>query len=332
MTGPASAAPLLDVAELSIAFRAAGRQVQALDGVSFSVLPGEVVAIVGESGSGKTVAALSTMGLLPPHVARIGGGSIRFEGTEILGAAEAVLGRLRGSRIGMIFQEPMTALNPVLTIGEQVAEPLVLHRGASRKAAREQALALLRLVRLADPGRLLGAYPHQLSGGMRQRVMIAQALACEPSLLIADEPTTALDVTVQAQIMALLRGLQQQLGMAMVLITHDLALVSAFAARIVVMYAGRVVEQGPTARILSAPAHPYTQGLLAATLQLGEGRRERIAEIPGTVRVVSAVEEQCYFHPRCPHAAPACLAGRPPLRPVAAGHKAACIRVGADHG
>jgi peptide/nickel transport system ATP-binding protein len=323
--------PLLDVTGLSVAFRGARGGVQALDEVSFSVAAGETVALVGESGSGKTVAGLSIMRLLPAHAATIHAGSIRFAGEEVPAMDEAALRAFRGARAAMIFQEPMTSLNPVLTIGDQVAEPLLLHRGLTRRAALAEARDLLRRVRLPDPDALLRAYPHQLSGGMRQRAMIAQAIACGPALLIADEPTTALDVTVQAQVLGLLAELQRELGMALLLITHDLAVVAQVAARTVVLYAGRVAEQGPTQLLLDAPAHPYTRGLLAATLELGGGRRGRIPEIPGSVKVVSEPEPLCHFAPRCPLAAADCLAQRPPLREVRRGRMAACLRVEAAH-
>jgi peptide/nickel transport system ATP-binding protein len=319
--------PLLQVAGLSVAFRGARGDVQALDDVSFTVAAGETVALVGESGSGKTVAALSIMQLLPARTATIRGGSIRFADDDVLAMDEPGLRAFRGARAAMIFQEPMTSLNPVLTIGDQVAEPLLLHRGLSRRAALAEARELLRRVRLPDADALLKAYPHQLSGGMRQRVMIAQAIACGPTLLIADEPTTALDVTVQAQVLALLADLQRELGMALLLITHDLAVVAQVAARTVVLYAGRVAEEGPTPRILEAPAHPYTRGLLAATLELGGGRRGRIPEIPGSVKLVNAPEPLCHFAPRCPLAAADCLAGRPTLREIGPRHRAACLHL-----
>jgi peptide/nickel transport system ATP-binding protein len=322
---------LLEVSGLSVAFRGARGNVQALDDVSFTVGAGETVALVGESGSGKTVAALSLMRLLPAHAATIQAGSIRFAGDEVLAMDEAALRAFRGARAAMIFQEPMTSLNPVLTIGDQVAEPLLLHRGLTRRAALAEARELLRRVRLPDPDALLRAYPHQLSGGMRQRAMIAQAIACRPALLIADEPTTALDVTVQAQVLALLAELQRELGMALLLITHDLAVVAQVAARTVVLYAGRVAEQGPTQLLLDAPAHPYTRGLLAATLELGGGRRGRIPEIPGSVKIVTEPESLCHFAPRCPLAGADCLAQRPPLREIRPGQAAACLRAEARH-
>jgi oligopeptide/dipeptide ABC transporter ATP-binding protein len=323
--------PLLRVEGLSVRFAGTRGGVQALDDVSFEVAAGEAVALVGESGSGKTVAALSLLRLLPESAQRQSG-RIRFAGRDVLALDAAALRGFRGGDAAMIFQEPMTALNPVLSIGEQVAEPLVLHRGLGWRAAMAEARDLLRLVRLADPDALLPAFPHQLSGGMRQRVMIAQAIACRPALLIADEPTTALDVTVQAQILALLRGLQRELGMALLLITHDLAVVADIAARTIVLYAGRVAESGPTGRLLAAPAHPYTQGLLASTLELGRGRGGRIAEIPGMVKLVTQPDPACHFAERCPRAEAACRITRPPLLAVAPGHQAACLRLAAPHG
>jgi oligopeptide/dipeptide ABC transporter ATP-binding protein len=323
-----SDAKLLDLRDLSVLFRTARGTVQALDGMSLSIAAGETVALVGESGSGKTVAALALMRLLP-RTARIAGGSAMFQGADLLAMDEPRLVETRGARIGMVFQEPMTSLNPVLRIGEQVAEPLLLHRGLTRRQALAEARDLLRLVRLPDADALLHAYPHQLSGGMRQRVMIAQAIACRPALLIADEPTTALDVTVQAQILALLARLQRDLGMALLLITHDLGVVAQVAARTVVLYAGRVAETAPTARLLAAPAHPYTRGLLGATLDLDGASGGRIPEIPGSVTPIAAPLPECHFAPRCALAMPACRAARPLLRAIAPGHDAACIRADA---
>jgi peptide/nickel transport system ATP-binding protein len=316
---------LLDLRGLSVVFRTARGTVQALDEVSLSVAPGETVALVGESGSGKTVAALALMRLLPPRTAHITAGTAAFEGADLLSMPEAALRRTRGARIAMVFQEPMTSLNPVLRIGEQVAEPLLLHRGLTRRQALAEARDLLQLVRLPDADAQLQAYPHQLSGGMRQRVMIAQAIACRPALLIADEPTTALDVTVQAQILALLGGLQRELGMALLLITHDLGVVAQVAARTVVLYAGRVAEVAPTAKLLDMPRHPYTRGLLGATLELGTAGTGRIPEIPGSVKLVTAPHPECHFAPRCTRATPACRLARPALEEHALGHAVACI-------
>jgi peptide/nickel transport system ATP-binding protein len=306
-------------------FRSGRGTVQALDDVSLSIASGETVALVGESGSGKTVAALALMRLLPPRTAHITAGTAAFEGDDLLSMPDRKLRRTRGARIAMVFQEPMTSLNPVLRIGEQVAEPLLLHLGLTRRQARSEALDLLRLVRLPDAEAQMQAYPHQLSGGMRQRVMIAQAIACRPALLIADEPTTALDVTVQAQILALLASLQRELGMALLLITHDLGVVAQVAARTVVLYAGRVAEVAPTRRLLSAPWHPYTRGLLGATLELGSARAERIPEIAGSVKIVAAPDTECHFAPRCPRAEPDCRSARPPLLERAPGHVVACF-------
>ena len=318
-------APLLDLRGLSVVFRSGRGIVQALDDVGFSIAPGETVALVGESGSGKTVAALALMRLLPLRTAEVTAGTAMFEGADLLSMPDSQLRGTRGARMAMVFQEPMTSLNPVVRIGEQVAEPLLLHLGLTRRQALSEARDLLRLVRLPDPDAQMQAYPHQLSGGMRQRVMIAQAIACRPALLIADEPTTALDVTVQAQILALLAGLQRDLGMALLLITHDLGVVARVATRTVVLYAGRVAEAAPTRHILSMSRHPYTRGLLGATLELGSARAGRIPEIAGTVKLVTAPDAECHFAPRCPRAGPACLSTRPPLLERAPGHAVACV-------
>ncbi len=302
MAGPSDA--ILAVEGLAVTFRGR-RPVHAVSDMSFSISRGEVVAVVGESGSGKSVTSLSIMGLLPP-TADIKG-SIRFKrrdgATVDLASGKAASG-LRGAQIAMIFQEPMTSLNPVLRIGEQIGEGLRLHEGLDHGAARERARELLALVGIPDPDSRLDAYPHELSGGMRQRVMIAIALACRPSLLIADEPTTALDVTIQAQILDLLRRLQRELGMAVLFITHDLGVVAEFAARTVVMYGGRVVESGPTDAILSQPRHPYTAGLLTSLPKItrpGEAR-ERVKPIPGQPPDLRNLPSGCAFHPRCGHA------------------------------
>ena len=302
-----------------------------LEGVSFGVEAGCTTALIGESGCGKSMAALAIMGLLPDGV-RHTGGTVRLQGEDLSAAAPARLRDLRGSAVSMVFQEPMTALNPLYPIGEQIAETLRTHQRLGRRAARAGALDMLRAVEIAAPERRIDAYPHQLSGGMRQRVMIAIALACRPKLLIADEPTTALDVTVQAQIFDLLQTLQRQEGTAMLLITHDLHVVADIADRVAVLYAGCCVETGPTAEVLAHPQHPYTRGLLACTppLRLGEAARTPaapLAEIPGMVPPLGARGSGCSFRPRCALAAEDCGL-RPPLADVRPGHAAACWRVG----
>jgi oligopeptide/dipeptide ABC transporter ATP-binding protein len=311
---------LLSVQGLSVAFGPS----RVLEDVSLDVGDAEVVGVVGESGSGKSMTALAVMGLLPPG-GRIGAGRILFEGRDITALREAGMARLRGARMAMIFQDPTASLNPVLTVGEQVAEVLRHHRGLDRRAARAEAVALLGLVEIADAPRRVDDYPHQLSGGMRQRAMIAIALACRPRLLIADEPTTALDATVQAGILDLLRGLRRDLGMAVLLITHDLGVVSEICERVVVVYAGRIAEAGAAEAILGRPAHPYTRALLAAIPRL-EGPIGELAAIGGTVPAPDGLPPGCRFAPRCPHALPACDAAPPALRPTAAGTEAACIR------
>ena len=293
-----------------------------LDGVSFSIGDGEVVGVVGESGSGKSMTALSTMRLLPTSVG-VTSGRILFEGVDLLGRSEAEMRRIRGDRIAMIFQEPMSSLNPVLTIGEQIAETLAWHRGMDRAGARRRAIELLDLVEIPAAAKRVGDYPHQLSGGMRQRVMIAIALACEPKLLIADEPTTALDVTVQAQVLDLLRGLRQELAMSVMLITHDLGVVAEFADRVVVLYAGRVAETGPVKALFREPAHPYTQGLLASIPPL-DGPLAKPRPIPGSVPALIDMPSGCRFHPRCTIATGRCTATQPAFVRLDRGHEAAC--------
>ena len=316
-----ASSPLLDVRGLTIAF---GDTVRVRD-LSFAVHEAETVAIVGESGSGKSLSGLAMMRLLP-RSARIAGGVMAFMGRDLAVIDERELRRLRGREVAMIFQEPMTSLNPVLTIGAQIAEVVMLHEGLSRAAARRRAIELLDRVRVPDPARRVDDYPHRLSGGMRQRVMIAMAVACGPRLLIADEPTTALDVTIQAQVLDLLDGLRRDLSMGLILITHDLGVVGQWADRVVVMYAGTKVEEAPPGPIFADPRHPYTAGLLAASPRVGGGRSYRsgpLPEIPGNI--ASAVDEAgCSFAPRCPHAIASCRIERPPLLPVGADRLAAC--------
>ncbi len=303
---------------------------RAVDGVSFSVGYGETLAIVGESGCGKSVTSLSILRLIASPPGRTVEGQVMFEGRDLLGVSEPEMRRIRGDAISMIFQEPMTSLNPVLTIGHQIAEVLILHRGLSRNDAGLRAVEMLRLTRIPEPERRATQYPHQLSGGMRQRVMIAMALACEPRLLIADEPTTALDVTIQAQILDLMRELKQRTGAAIVLITHDLGVVAEMAQRVVVMYAGRKVEEAPVAALFAHPRHPYTRGLLDSVPKLGHatrgaaGARRRLAEIAGTVPSLSDPIVGCAFAPRCAYAVRRCHDECPPLEEKAPGHHAAC--------
>ena len=298
-------APLLEVRDLRVRFDTPLGSVEVLDGVSLELAQGEALGIVGESGCGKTVTALSVLGLLPrPQGRVVEGSSIRFRGEEIVDAGEARLRRLRGNEISMIFQEPMSSLNPVLTVGEQVAEPLRVHRGMDRTSARAEALRLLEDVRIPEAGRRLASYPHELSGGMRQRVMLAMALACRPALLLADEPTTALDVTTQAQILELIAELRARHGLALVLVTHDLGVVAQVADRVLVMYAGQVVESGPVRELLADPLHPYTRGLLASVPR-GHGAA-RLETIAGTVPPPAEWLPGCRFRPRCPLATDGC--------------------------
>jgi peptide/nickel transport system ATP-binding protein len=315
--------PLLDVQALQVAFPSVGGDVRAVDGVTFTVAEGETVCVVGESGCGKSLTALSLLRLLPP-AARFGAGSrILFEGRDLLALDEESLRRLRGREIAMIFQEPMTALNPVLTVGEQIAEVVRVHTGARRADAWQRAVEMLTQVGIADAPTRAKQYPHELSGGMRQRVMIAMALVLAPRLVIADEPTTALDVTIQAQILELLRGLRASGGMALLLITHDLGVVAEMASRVIVMYAGRVVEEAPVDALFARPSHPYTEGLLAAMPRLDDSR-DRLITIRGTVPPPHALPSGCTFRDRCPHAFDRCATEEPVLYQVEAAHRARC--------
>jgi oligopeptide transport system ATP-binding protein len=307
--------PLLDVEALSVTFRSERGPVRAVDGASFRVNAGETLAIVGESGSGKSVTALSLLGLLGDN-ARVDSGRILFEGRDLLSLNQEQLRGIRGDRISMIFQEPMSSLNPVLTIGKQVAEPLWLHRGCSWPEALEQAEELLSRVSIPDARDRLAQYPHHFSGGMRQRVMIAMALACSPRLIIADEPTTALDVTVQAQILELLKNLTRETGAALILITHDLGLVARYAERVAVMYAGRIVETATARALYAQPRHPYTRGLMASVPSLTGTPGARLATIPGQPPDSAALPPGCAFAPRCPHAREVCGQAAPPLELV----------------
>ena len=318
--------PVLELRDVTVTLPTDRGPLRPVDGVSFAVEPGRTLAVVGESGCGKSVTALSIMGLLPQG-ARIGG-SIRFDGRELTTLDAEDWRRKRGREMAMIFQEPMTSLNPAFRAGEQVAEALRLHQGLSPRAALDRAIEMLDHVRIPDAARRAMQYPHQLSGGMRQRVMIAMALACRPRLLIADEPTTALDVTVQAQILALIDELKAATGTAVVLITHDLGVVADHADDVVVMYAGRVAEQAPAASLFARPEHPYTVGLLGAAPSL-EGGAARLASIEGTVPDLRNPPPGCRFAPRCPFAEARC-AEQPPLAELAAGHRAACWRAPLD--
>ncbi|MCX7931264.1 MAG: ABC transporter ATP-binding protein [Rhodovarius sp.] len=311
---------MLEVESLSVIFRTGRGPLRAVDGVSLSLLPGRSLALVGESGCGKSATALALMGLLPPD-ARVEG-RIRFEGMDLLAMAPAARRALNGGAMAMIFQEPMTSLNPAFTVGEQVAEAIRIHEGATPEQAMRRAIAMLERVRIPEAARRAGQYPHQLSGGMRQRVMIAMALACRPRLLIADEPTTALDVTVQAQILALLEELKREMGTAILLVTHDLGVVADHADEVAVMYAGRIVEVAPAAALFARPEHPYSIGLMGAAPRFAEPGG-RLASIPGTVPDPLAPPPGCRFAPRCPFRLPACDE-QPPLRALAAGHRAAC--------
>jgi len=318
------AAPLLEVRELRAHFRTDAGIARAVDGVSFHIAKGETLGLVGESGCGKSVTSLSILRLIPDPPGRIErGSSIRFRGRELLDLSESEMRAVRGNDIAMVFQEPMTSLNPVYTVGEQVAEAVRLHRRLPRPVAWQRAVEMLALVGLPAPADRAHAYPHQLSGGQRQRVMIAMALACDPELLIADEPTTALDATIQAQILELLRDLRQRLGMALLLITHDLGVVAEVCDRVAVMYAGRIVEDGPVRRIFDDPRHPYTQGLLRAVPRIG-APAERLAVIPGQVPAATAWPAGCRFHPRCPHAWDPCRSSEPDRIALPAGGGACC--------
>ena len=316
--------PILSVRGLTTTFRTETGVFAAVDDVNFEVAPGEVLGIVGESGSGKSVTALSILGLLPDPPGRIASGSIRFDGREIVGLPKKALRALRGPSIGMIFQEPMTSLNPVFRIGDQIMETIRAHDNISKADARKRAVSLLDRVGIALAARRLDDYPHQLSGGMRQRVMIAIALACSPRLLLADEPTTALDVTIQAQLLDLLRDIQRDTGMAVVIITHNMGVIAEFADRVLVMYAGRVAEQGTVEAVFSTPRHPYTVGLLASTPSL-EREEVRLTTIPGVLPQLSQVLPGCRFAPRCARRTDACTALKPPLVDFGGGQSVACI-------
>jgi peptide/nickel transport system ATP-binding protein len=329
---------LLEVDRLQTFFATRQGIFKAVDGVGFSVQPAETLAIVGESGCGKSVTALSLMRLVPDPPGRIVGGTVELAGVDLLGLDEEAMRRVRGKDISMIFQEPMTSLNPVMTIGKQIAEVLLLHEGRGRSAAHRKVIEMLRLVRIPEPEQRANEYPHQLSGGMRQRAMIAMALACNPKVLIADEPTTALDVTIQAQILDIILELQRKLGTAVILITHDLGVVAETAQRVIVMYAGRKVEEAWVDELFARPLHPYTHGLMASiprlALMRGESDRPdgRLAEIPGMVPALTNLPAGCVFAPRCAFAEDRCRKEYPPYEEKRPAHWAACWRSDALYG
>jgi oligopeptide/dipeptide ABC transporter ATP-binding protein len=325
MSGPGDTprTPLLSVENLTVQFRGDRGWMTAVEDVSFTIGAGENLGIVGESGSGKSVSALSILRLHARNNTRYASGAIRFAGRDLLAMRERDLRGVRGGDIAMIFQDPMSSLNPVLTIAEQIMEPLQLHQGLSAAAARRRAIELLEMVRIQDASRRVDEYPHRLSGGMRQRVMIAIAIACRPKLLIADEPTTALDVTIQGQILELLRDLQREIGMSVILITHDLGVIAEFAQRVLVMYAGRVIETAPVDALFDRPMHPYTGGLIRAVPKLDEDSH-RLATIPGNIPDLAATIPGCRFHPRCTEAIDACRREAPALLPAGPGRLARC--------
>jgi len=315
---------LLDVQDLHTQFSISGGVVRAVDGVSWDVRAGETVALVGESGCGKSVSALSVMRLVSQPAGRIVGGRIIFKGRDLLQLSDEDMRAVRGREIGMIFQEPMTSLNPVLTVGRQLTEPTEIHFGISPAESRARAIELMGMVGISDPERRLRQYPHQFSGGMRQRMMIAMALACEPALILADEPTTALDVTIQAQILELMKDLSRRLGVAMLIITHNLGVVARYADRVNVMYAGKIVEQGTAREIYKNPRHPYTRGLLRSVPRLDEPRRSKLDPIPGQPPDLSRLPQGCAFAPRCTYAVARCRAEAPHLQSVSPDHLASC--------
>lgn len=320
--------PLLSIRDLRTYFDADGETVRAVDGLSLDVGYGETVAIVGESGSGKSVTSLSVMRLLDPANSNIAGGSILFEGSDLLTKSADEMRAIRGNEISMIFQEPMTSLNPVYTVGEQIAEAVRLHQRLAPAKALDRAAEMLDLVGISEPRKRLGVFPHEMSGGMRQRVMIAIALSCNPKLLIADEPTTALDVTIQAQILDLMHTLQKQVGMSILFITHDLGVVAEIADKVVVMYAGRAVEDGPVKEIFVQPRMPYTAGLLRSVPRVDRAaeQQERLYAIPGNIPAPTHLPEGCSFHPRCDFCQPRCVAALPAFEAVNPQHRVRCVR------
>ncbi|WP_419695974.1 ABC transporter ATP-binding protein [Mesorhizobium muleiense] len=326
MQEPAGDDVLLEVRDLETHFYGEESVTRALGGISFQVKKGETLGVVGESGCGKSVTALSILRLLPKLSARTVGGEIRFRGRDLLELPDREMRQIRGGQIAMIFQEPMTSLNPVYTVGRQIAEAVHIHTKASNSVAMAKAKEMLSLVRIADPERRVNNYPHEMSGGMRQRAMIAMALACSPELLIADEPTTALDVTIQAQILRLIVDLKERTGTAVLFITHDLSVVAETCQRVIVMYAGRIVEQATVIDLFARPAHPYTQGLMRSLPDPRRGRQTRLPEIPGIVPSLREPIVGCSFAPRCPFAMDVCREKTPALRDVGSSHAAACWR------
>jgi peptide/nickel transport system ATP-binding protein len=317
--------PLLEVRDLSVHFITDEGVVRAVEHVSFEIFPGKILGIVGESGCGKSVTSLSILRLIPEPPGKIVGGQVLLEGKDLVKFEEKEMEKVRGNDISMIFQEPMTSLNPVFTIGDQIMEAILFHQGVHKAEARRKAIEMLGRVKIPDPGTRIDTYPHQLSGGMRQRAMIAMALSCQPKLLIADEPTTALDVTIQDEILKLLREIQGEMGMAVMLITHDLGVVAGLADRVMVMYAGRVVEQGPIKSILRQMRHPYTRGLVNSIPSLEE-RKKRLPTIAGQVPDAMALPVGCKFHPRCYLMVEACKKEEPPLFQVEEEHFSRCLR------
>ena len=322
-----AAAPLLEVEGLEVEFRTRQGVARVLDGIELSLEPGRTLGIVGESGCGKSITALSIMRLVPVPPGRIGAGAVRLKGEDLLQASEKRMREVRGKDISMIFQEPMTSLNPVYSIGDQIAETVRLHEGLSRRDSLDRAVEMLKAVHIPAAERRVREFPHQMSGGMRQRVMIAMALACRPSVLIADEPTTALDVTVQAQVFDLLKELQERTGTAIILISHDMGAIAEMADRVMVMYAGRIVEEASTEEILDSPRHPYTQGLISCVPHMEEEpppERAALTEIPGVVPALTDLGAGCSFAPRCSHAMEQCRNAAPQPLEVGEGHSAAC--------
>jgi peptide/nickel transport system ATP-binding protein/oligopeptide transport system ATP-binding protein len=315
---------VLEVENLKTVFRTRELTIHAVNGVSFNVKPGELLGVVGESGSGKSVTMMSLLKLVPTPPAEVAAGSVRFAGRELMNLEGEELRAIRGRDIGFVFQDPMTSLNPVFSVGFQLSEPLRLHRGMSKAQARTRAAELLALVGIPSPEKRLDDYPHQFSGGMRQRVMIAMAIACEPKVLIADEPTTALDVTIQAQIIELIRKLREELGMAIIWITHDLGVIAGIADRVMVMYGGLVVEEAPVAELFANPRHPYTRGLLETLPHMAEKHGGRLKAISGQPPHLGAFPQSCPFRPRCEEAHAKCAAANPPLVAVRRSHRAAC--------
>ena len=317
---------LLELKELQTQFFTSAGTVKAVDGVSYSVENGETVAVVGESGSGKSVTAMSIMRLIPWPPGKIVGGSIQFDGKDLLSLSDEEMRKIRGRDIGMIFQEPMTSLNPVLTIGMQLTEPMIAHLGMSEDEAMAKASKLLGMVGISEPKRRLSQYPHHLSGGMRQRVVIAMALACDPKLIIADEPTTALDVTIQAQILELMKNLTRELGVAMIIFTHNLGVVARYADRVNVMYAGRIIESGTAQEIYHNPKHPYTLALLKSVPRMDKQRTDKLDPVDGQPPDLTRLDGGCSFRPRCRFATDECAKSFPPLEEVKSGHTSACFQ------